>query len=80
MLTVGGEKKRRKFRREVPRERRSLVLEVESVGGEAIVRVREKGRRKGHDITVPRLFVILAERAASARKAKRAGRHRGFQP
>ena len=71
MLTVT-----RKYRREVQRERRPLVLEVEMVGGSVLVGVREKGRRRGYMIEVARLYVTLAERAAADRRARRLGRKR----
>lgn len=73
MIPVG-----RRIKRLVPRERRSLVFELQLLDGESVVTVREHGRRRGFSITVPRLYVLLAERAANDRRARKRGRHRGL--
>lgn len=54
----------RTVRRRIPAPRRDLVVELAMVGGEAVIGVREKGRRTGYAITVSGLHVVLAKRAA----------------
>lgn len=57
----------RKVRRETPSTPRPLIVSLIPPG---IIEVREKGRRAGFSLTVGSLYVILAERAASARKRR----------
>lgn len=72
----------RPVRRVVPAARRDLVVTLRLEGGTPLVGVREKGRRRGFEVTPGALMVILAQREADAararklaqRRARRAGR------
>ena len=58
--------------------RRNLIVTLIPVDGDALVEVREHGRRSGYAIGLNRLFMMLAARAADAAlDAKRRRRKKG---
>ena len=67
----------RPVRRSVPSPRRPLVVSLTLESGEAVLSVREKGRRQGYAITVAGLFLVLAKRAADLAVAQRKAKRRG---
>lgn len=70
----------RVLRRTVEGGRRGLVVIMEPAqhGHDAMITVREKGRRTGYTLTLPQLYVVLAQRAADHKRATRRGRKRGL--
>lgn len=68
----------RPVRRTVKAPRRDLVVSLSLEAGEAVLSIREKGRRAGYSIPIPALFTVLALRNAdNLRAAKKAARRKG---